>query len=151
MGYSNPDPGFNSAPQNNGYGVPPQPNYGQPTPPPPMGGNYGGYTNMADPAADIEKQAGTIQTLGIVGLILTVVLTFCCCCPVPGPVVGIVGLVKYNKLKDSLYMLSEDGQKKANLGKILCIVSIALIALGIIWDIIVYATGMAGSILEELQ
>ena len=150
MGYSNPDPGFNSAPQNNGYGVPPQPNYGQPTPPPPMGGNYGGYTNMADPAADIEKQAGTIQTLGIVGLIVSIVVGFCCCA-LPGPIVGIVGLVKFNKIKDSLYMLTEAGQKKANTGKILCIVAIVLGALAIISNIVLMSTGALSNMMEELQ
>ena len=126
-----------------------QPNYGQT--PPPSGSPYGGnYSNIPDPTSEYETEASNVMTLGIIALILSVVIGFCCCA-LPGPIVGIVGLVKNNKLKDSLYLVSEDGQKKANLGKILCIIAIVLGALAILANIGVVASGTLTELMDELS
>ena len=125
-----------------------QPNYGQT--PPPTGNPYGGgYGSIPDPTSEYEKTAGTVQTLGIVALVLSIVIGFCCC-SLPGPIVGIVGLVKNSKLKDNLYLVSEEGQKKANTGKILCIISIVLGVLAILANIAIMASGMLTTITEDL-
>ena len=131
---------------NNNYNNPNPNNFNQAATPPPMGGGYG---NIPDPTSDLEKQAGTVQTLGIVALIVAIVVGFCCCA-LAGPGVGIAGLIKYNKIKDSLYLISPEGQKKANTGKLLSIIAIVLGALGIVVNIILMATGALEGITDEL-
>ncbi len=93
----------------------------------------GGFNGGNDP--ELEKRAGTVQTLGIVSVIVAVVVGFCCCI-IPGPVVGIVGLVKANGLTPFLSSMSADAQKKVKLGKILCFVAIGLGVAGLIFNII---------------
>ena len=134
----------------NPYGQPDysQSSYGQT--PPPMSNPYGGYGGIPDPTNEYERTAGTVQTLGIVALALSIVIGFCCCA-LPGPIVGIVGLVKNSKLKENLYLVSEEGQKKANLGKILCIIAIVLGGLAILANIGIMASGMLSGITEELS
>ncbi len=164
--YSDPMASQNSAPQNsadpyaqnpytqNPYSQNPntysQPNnYSQPS------NNYSEPNtsySYADTSAsqELEKKAGSVQTLGIVGLILAIVIGFCCC-TLPGPICGIVGLVKANSLKGDMYLLSEDGQKKVNLGKILCIIAIALGVLATIVNIVLMSSGTYSDFLESLD
>ena len=120
-------------------------NFGQPSTPPPTGG----YNSFPDPTSDLEKEAGTVQTLGIVALVLSLVIGFCCCA-IAGPGVGIAGLVKFNKLKDSLYLLSPEGQKKANTGRTLSIIAIVLGGLAVLSNIILMSTGALEEIANEM-
>lgn len=108
------------------------------------------YNYGQDPSAELEKEAGTIQTLGIVALVLAIVIGFCCCA-IAGPGVSIAALIKYNKIKDNLYLLSPDGQKKANLGKTLSIIAIVLGALAIVCNIILMASGFMEGFTEALE
>ena len=120
-------------------------NFGQPSTPPPTGG----YNSFPDPTSDLEKEAGTVQTLGIVALVLSLVIGFCCCA-IAGPGVGIAGLVKFNKLKDSLYLLSPEGQKKANTGRTLSIIAVVLGGLAVLSNIILMSTGALEEIANEM-
>ncbi len=133
-GYGNPDPGFNAAPQNNGYGVPPQQNYGQPAM----------NSGVQFAGSEYERQADTIQTLGIVALVISLLCNVMCA----GSIVGIVGLVKYKGLKDNLYLISESGQKKANTGRILSIISVVLGVLAILGSILYFVLIMVGALSE---
>ncbi len=130
----------------NTYGQPDQNPYGQSNPNP-YGGQPMGYM---DPSAEYEKKANTVQTLGIVALICSIVIGFCCCV-LPGPIVGIVGLVKANALQGDMYLLSPEGQKKVNTGKILCIIAVVLGALGLLFNILMMATGFTESMMDEFD
>ncbi|MBE6826461.1 MAG: hypothetical protein E7511_06220 [Ruminococcus sp.] len=123
---NNYNPYGNDGTSNYQYGGAPQDAYNQN----PMNGGFGGGN---DP--ELEKRAGTVQTLGIVSVIIAVVIGFCCCI-IPGPVVGIVGLVKANGLTPFMGNLSPEAQKKVKLGKILCFVAIGLGVAGLIFNII---------------
>lgn len=166
--YSDPMASQNSAPQNstdpyaqspytqnpntysqpNSYGAPntgySAPNTGYSAP------NTGYSYSDTGASQELEKKAGSVQTLGIVGLVLAIVIGFCCC-TLPGPICGIVGLVKANSLKGDMYLLSEDGQKKVNLGKILCIIAIALGVLATIVNIVLMSSGTYSDFLESLD
>ncbi len=98
-----------------------QPSYGQPPyqQPPYPNGNFNGIH------PDLEKRAGTVMTLGIVGLVISIVIGFCCC-TLPGPIIGIVGLVKASGLMPMISNLSEKGQKDLKTGRVLCIIAIVL-------------------------
>lgn len=144
--YSQPAQDFNQPAQDYSQ---PAPNYGQPTPPP--------VQPTVDPAAydpnltdgkDIEKEAKTVWTLGLVGLIVTIVIGFCCCA-LPGPICAIIGLVKAKGLDGSIGLLSADGQNKLKTGKILCWVAIGLGAAGIIVNIVLSATGTISNIIQS--
>ncbi len=126
-----PDYGQNSYSQNS-YD---QNNYSQ---------NYGGGYTPGSP--ELEKEAQTIMTLGIVAI----AVGFCCCALV-GPICGGIGLSKFSKLQDSLGMLSQDAQKKATTGRILCIIGIVVGALSMVFSGIASATGSYQQILENLQ
>lgn len=98
-----------------------QPGYGQPPyqqPPYPNGGFNGVHP-------DLEQRASSVMTLGIVGLVISIVIGFCCC-TLPGPIIGIVGLVKANGLMPMISNLSEKGQKDLKTGRVLCIIAIVL-------------------------
>lgn len=143
------DPMANQNPQPNPYTQNPnaysQPNnYGVPN----NGSAQYGYQGP-DVSQELEKKAGTVQTLGIVGLVLAIVIGFCCC-TLLGPICGIVGLVKANGLKGDMYLLSEEGQKKVNLGKILCIIAIVLGVLGIAVNALFLSTGMLEDMMSEI-
>ncbi len=138
-------PNFNQT--NTGFNQPGD-NFGQPATPPPTN-NYNNYNSFPDPTSDLEKQAGTVQTLGIVALVLSIVIGFCCCA-IAGPGVGIAGLVKFSKLKDSLYLLSPEGQKKANTGRTLSIIAIVLGGLAVLSNIILMSTGALEEIANEM-
>ena len=105
-------PSYNSYDQNS-YS---QPDYSQ-------NAYSGGGYNSFDPIQ--EKEAQTVLTLGIVAT----AVGFLCCAPV-GPICGGIGISKYSKLNQDL--LSEDSKKKANIGRILCIVGCCLGALSMI-------------------
>lgn len=130
--YTNPNP----------YGQPNQNPYGQPN-------QYSQPMGYMDPSAEYEKKANTVQTLGIVALICSIVIGFCCCV-LPGPIVGIVGLVKANALQGDMYLLSPEGQKKVNTGKMLCIIAVVLGALGLLFNIILMATGVTDDIMSDM-
>ncbi len=107
--------------------------------------------NQGGDQAELEKRANTVKILGIVGIIVSVVIG-CCCCVIPGPVIGIVGLVKANGLNPMLSMLSEQGQKNVKVGKICCIIAIALGALGLIFNIITtIMSGGTTAMMEEFM
>ncbi len=122
-------PNANAAPGYDPYQQPPygQPPYGQPPyqqPPYPNNGFYGVHP-------DLEKRAGTVLTLGIVGLVISIVIGFCCC-TLPGPIIGIVGLAKANSLKPMMSNLSEKAQKDLKTGQILCIIAIIFGAISMV-------------------
>lgn len=111
-----------------------QPGYGQPPyqqPPYPNGGFNGVHP-------DLEKRASTVMTLGIVGLVISIVIGFCCC-TLPGPIIGIVGLVKANGLMPMISNLSEKAQKDLKTGRTLCIIAIVLGVISMISGAIVGA------------
>ena len=121
-------------------GQPVQPSYSQNS----YDSNYGGGYNPGSP--ELEKEAQTIMTLGIVAI----AVGFCCCALV-GPICGGIGLSKFSKLQDSLSMLSQDAQKKATTGRILCIIGIVVGALSMVVGAIGSATGSTQQILQNLQ
>ena len=134
--YGQPQQNPYGQPQQNPYGQPQQNAYGQPA----YQQNYG-YNSAPN---EYEQKVDTIWTLGLVGMILSIVIGFCCCF-LPGPIVGIVGLVKSSGLKDCLYLLSEEKQKKLNTGKIFCIVAIAAGALALVVNALIAIYGIANS------
>ena len=127
--------GVNDAPT----GQPVTPNYSQNS----YDSGNGGY-NFGSP--ELEKEAQTIMTLGIVAI----AVGFCCCVLV-GPICGGIGLSKFNKLQGSLSMLSQDAQKKATNGRILCIIGIVVGAVSMLIGAISSATGSTQQILQNLQ
>ena len=134
--YGQPQQNPYGQPQQNPYGQPQQNAYGQPA----YQQNYG-YNSASN---EYEQKVDTIWTLGLVGMILSIVIGFCCCF-LPGPIVGIVGLVKSSGLKDCLYLLSEEKQKKLNTGKIFCIVAIAAGALALVVNVLIAIYSIANS------
>ncbi len=119
------DPYQQPTPEQNPYQ---QPNYGQPPYQQPPYPNSG-FNNAPQP--DLEKRAGTVMTLGIVGLVISIVIGFCCC-TLPGPIIGIVGLVKANGLMPMISNLSEKGQKDLKTGRTLCILAIVFGAISMV-------------------
>ncbi|MCR5718762.1 MAG: hypothetical protein K6F80_06995 [Oscillospiraceae bacterium] len=134
--YGQPQQNPYGQPQQNPYGQPQQNAYGQPA----YQQNYD-YNSAPN---EYEQKVDTIWTLGLVGMILSIVIGFCCCF-LPGPIVGIVGLVKSSGLKDCLYLLSEEKQKKLNTGKIFCIVAIAAGALALVVNVLIAIYSIANS------
>lgn len=78
------------------------------------------------------------MTLGIVGLVISIVIGFCCC-TLPGPIIGIVGLVKANGLMPMISNLSEKAQKDLKTGRTLCIIAIVLGVISMIFGAIMGA------------
>ncbi len=115
--YQQPTPDQNPYQQPNGG----QPPYQQPP--------YPNDFNGIHP--DLEKRAGTVMTLGIVGLVISIVIGFCCC-TLPGPIIGIVGLVKANGLMPMISNLSDKGQNDLKTGRVLCIIAIVVGAISMI-------------------
>ncbi len=109
--------------------------------------NFGGGMNQPG-SPELEQRARTVMTLGIVGLIVSVVIG-CCCCTIPGPVIGIIGLVKANGLKPMMSSLSPEAQQKVNTGKILCIIAIVISAVSALIGAISGFTGSLESLLSE--
>lgn len=123
-------------PEQNPYQQPPYPN-----------GNFNGIH------PDLEKRAGTVMTLGIVGLVISIVIGFCCC-TLPGPIIGIVGLVKASGLMPMISSLSEKGQKDLKTGRVLCIIAIVLGVISMISGAIMGAlssTDYLNEIFKQMQ
>lgn len=137
------DPGTNAAPGYDPYQQQ-QPPYGQPPyqqPPYPNNPYPNNGFNGVHP--DLEKRAGTVLTLGIVGLIISIVIRFCCC-TLSGPIIGIVGLVKASNLKPMMSSLSEKAQKDLKTGQILCIIAIVAGAISMVFGAIMGALSSRG-------
>lgn len=140
--YTDPMAGQNTQqPYNNAApsGQSVQPSYNQNTYSQPSGGY-----NFGNP--EQEKEAQTIMTLGLVALIVGF-----CCCAIVGPICGGIGLSKYNKIQSDLGMLSEDAQKKANNGRILCIIGIVVGAISMIVGFINGINGTYSQVLQNFQ
>ena len=105
--------------------------------------SYGGY-NAAN--EEYEKEAKTIMTLGIVAIAVGF-----CCCAIVGPICGGIGLSKYSKFQNNLMLLSPDGQKNANTGRLLCIIGIIVGAVSMVIGAIGSITGTTQQILQNLQ
>lgn len=102
-----------------------------PPPPPPFGGDQGPGPTPGGPA---------IQNYLVLNIIATVVGVFCC--DLIGGIPAIIGIV----MATQVTKLAEAGdiagaQSKANTAKILAIVSLALGGLGLVLNIIGFATG----------
>lgn len=120
-------------------GQPVQPSYSQNS----YDQNYSSY-NAGSP--ELESEAKTIFTLGLVSLIVGF-----CCCALVGPICGGIGISKYSKLQPNLSMLSEDAQKKANTGRILCIIGCVVGGLSMVINGIMSATGAYSGMMEQFQ
>ncbi len=108
-----------SAQQQEGYNAPysQQPVYSQ---------NANGDMNL-DP--QLEKRANTVQLLGILGIVFSIVSCGCACV---GPILSIVGLVKASGMNTVMHMMSEESKKKVSNGKICCWIGIIISVIGII-------------------
>lgn len=137
---------FDNQNQDNNYGY--QQNMNQnPYEQNPYGQNYNQFDyNQTDP--ELEKRAGTVKTLGIVSTVLGAISL--CCCPIAAPIVGAIGLVKANNLQSSFGMLSPQGQKNVNTGKICAIIGIVLGILGFIANLILQYSGFYESLVESM-
>ena len=91
-----------------------------------------GFVPVGDPEAD--KRANTTKILGIVSIVCSF------CCTYAGLIVGIIGLVKVNKLS-AFPELSPSAQSDAKIGKICSIIGIAISVVTIIFNIIMMVTG----------
>lgn len=109
-----------------------------PPPPPPPSGygapQYGQYGPSEHP------KAGTIFTLGIVSLVLGVVGIFCCA------LLGLLGIAPLVMSGSALREIEASGGQltgadKVKNGRTMGIIAIALTVVGIVLNIILFATG----------
>ncbi|MBR3630978.1 MAG: DUF4190 domain-containing protein, partial [Oscillospiraceae bacterium] len=139
---------YNQAPppvNNQPYNQAPPPQYDQ------------SYQNGATVESEYDKQAKLPFILGIVGLVSNGVglLGFICCCwyipQIVALVVGIIGMVKANKMQSDLCLVSPENQQKMKNGKTMCLISTILGAVGIVLLTILTIAGVAASMSEGLS
>lgn len=105
--------------------------------------NGGPVYNMAQPPEEGRSSASASQTLGIIGLVSSVV---CCCFPVIGLVLGILAIVFSNKATKACGFTPSG----ASVGKICGIIAIVLCGLIILTNILSLATGFVDRFTEEI-
>lgn len=171
---SESQPGAAPAPQDSQpYHQAPPPQFNNPTPPPVNNQPYGQtpppvnnqpYGQTPPPQYDAtgangmeseyDKGAKLPFTLGIVGLVANGVGLlgfFCCCWYIPqivALIVGIIGMVKANKMQSDLYLIAPENQQKMKNGKTMCLISTILAAVGIVLLTILMIAGVAASMSE---
>ncbi len=114
--------------QDNSQTPPPQSNAAQSYQQPVYSQNANGQMNL-DP--DLEKRANTVQLLGILSIVFSLV-----CCSCISPILSIVGLVKASGMGTVMHMMSEESKKKVNVGKNCCWVGIIITVIGFVFSFI---------------